>query len=416
MRAFIAALAFSGLCSVPAVAEPVVSPLGDGGGIYNFHRLEKYQLYNAPTGVTHSGGTMRWYYNDANRPSSIGKSSAIARIQSAMAQWSAVCRISFAYQGETTTGFSLPSSTFDGVNVVGWDATTLSAPTTGITSVAWNGSNTFIDAEIRFNAAYSATVSAFDATAVHEVGHALGLDHSDVSGQVMSGPPLTSYNGRSALSADDIAGCVRLYGAPGGSTADTQAPSIPAALSAAAVSSTASTSRGVPPATTWRDAVRGLSQRRVAGQRDAATALPSRTSRPRRRTASRVARVRCAGNCSRNPRSVVGHHAGTCLRPRAATRTCGGRRARTAGASPSRSTATGCSSPGMCTTPPASRRGWSCPRGSGMPRAARTRVTSTFRRVRGTATTTARASARAPRRAAHRSPSTPTRPACSRTT
>ena len=152
-----------------------MSPLGDDGGVYSYHRLEKYQLYNAPTGLTHAGGVMRWFYNDAHRPSSIGKADAIARIQSAMAQWSAVCRISFAYQGETTTGFSLQSSNYDGVNIVGWDATTISAPVTGITSVAWNGSNTFIDAEIRFNAAYGATVSAFDATAVHEVGHALGL-------------------------------------------------------------------------------------------------------------------------------------------------------------------------------------------------------------------------------------------------
>jgi len=232
----------SALCSLEAVAEPVVSPLDDDvGGVRTYHALEKFQVFNAPSGTTHAGGVMRWHYRDANRPASISKANAIARIQSSMNKWSSVCRITFSYQGETSTGFSLPSSQFDGINIVGWDATGLSAPTTGVTSVAWNGSNTVIDVEIRFNAAYAVTVSSFDATATHEIGHALGLDHSDVSGQVMSGPPLTSYNGSSSLSSDDVAGCVRLYGSAGGAPLppqDTQAPSVPTGLVATGTSTT----------------------------------------------------------------------------------------------------------------------------------------------------------------------------------
>src|SRR5258706_3749486 len=59
----------------------------------------------------------------------------------------------------------------------------------------------------------------------------------------MSGPPLTSYNGATSLGADDIAGCVRLYGAAGGGPGpgpgpDTQAPTVPANLAASAASST----------------------------------------------------------------------------------------------------------------------------------------------------------------------------------
>jgi chitinase len=237
----VVALLFASLCGT-AAAQPLVSPLADGG-VHTFDEgvTTKYQLFNAPTGVTHAGGVMSWYYNDTNRPAGISKANVIARIQASQAKWSAVCKITFVYNGETTTGFSLQTPTFDGVNVIGWDATTISAPTTGITNIAWNGSNTIIDAEIRFNAAYSTTyspVSNFDTTATHEVGHSIGLDHSDVQGQVMSGPPLTSYDGLSALGPDDIAGCVRLYGAPGGGTPDTQAPSVPAGLTATTISTT----------------------------------------------------------------------------------------------------------------------------------------------------------------------------------
>src|SRR5471032_671957 len=89
-----------------AAAQPVVSPIADGG----VHTLEdvttKYQLFNAPTGITHAGGVMSWYYNDASRPAAVSMASVIAQIQASMAKWSAVCRITFVYQGTTTAGFS----------------------------------------------------------------------------------------------------------------------------------------------------------------------------------------------------------------------------------------------------------------------------------------------------------------------
>jgi chitinase len=237
----VVALTFVGLCGT-ATAQSIVFPLADGG-VHTFDQpvTTKYQLFNAPTGITHAGGVMRWSYNDASRPAAISKASVIAQIQASMAKWSAVCRITFVYNGETATGFS----SSDGTNVIGWDATNtvISAPTTGITTDAWNGSNTITDADIRLNAAYSATYSPFsnfDATITHEVGHSIGLQHSDVQNQVMSGPPLTSYDGLSALGSDDIAGCAHLYGAAGGGAPppDTQAPSIPAGLAAAAFSTT----------------------------------------------------------------------------------------------------------------------------------------------------------------------------------
>jgi chitodextrinase len=210
---------------------PEVLP-GDIAGVYSSHDL-KFQLFGPPPGIKHAAGVMRWRYNDANRPGSITKANAISQTQAAMSKWTAVCKISFVYDGETSVGFN----TGDGNNVVGWD-TNISAPTTGLTYVAWNGSNTITDAEIRLNANYT---PGFDSTLVHEVGHALGLQHSDVNGAVMSGPPLSSYNGMASLGADDIAGCVSLYGTAGGGGGplpDTTAPSVPTSLVAMGTSTT----------------------------------------------------------------------------------------------------------------------------------------------------------------------------------
>lgn len=63
---------------------------------------------------------------------------------------------------------------------------------------------------------------AWDATSfydamLHELGHVLGIRHSDVSNVVMSGPPYTSYSyqlGRDALRPDDIAAAQALFGPP----------------------------------------------------------------------------------------------------------------------------------------------------------------------------------------------------------
>src|SRR5689334_21293208 len=172
-RLFLALMAAAAFASASAMGQ-TVAPIADGG-IRTFHEEpSKYVLFNSPTGATHAGHVMNWLYNDANRPGAVSKAATLAQINASMAKWSAVCNISFSYQGETAAGFSLVTSGVDGVNVIGWDATGITAPTTGVTQIAWNGSNTIVDAEIRLNAAYSATYSPssnFDATLTHEVGH-----------------------------------------------------------------------------------------------------------------------------------------------------------------------------------------------------------------------------------------------------
>lgn len=172
-----------------------------------------------------SGRVMHWRYNDASRPTSIVASAAAAveRIQSAMSRWSAVCNIQFVYDGTTTSAASLASSTRDGVNVISWGA--LSGNTTAVTYVgasSFTGSNFTLDeADMLINSQFNPNL---DSTLSHEVGHLLGLKHSDQEGTVMSGPntapdPSTAYTSLTVLQADDIAGCRALYGAPAGTSA-----------------------------------------------------------------------------------------------------------------------------------------------------------------------------------------------------
>jgi chitodextrinase len=227
-----------------AAAEPTIAPLIAGTYVHDLPaNADKYRYMSGgppAAGASWAGGVIHWSYNDLHRPASLPKTTAIAQIQASMSKWNAAgCNVTFAYDGETANGFS----TSDRVNVVGWATgdPDVVAPTSGLTYVAWDGTNHFVDADIKINADYSvAYTSGFDATLTHEAGHMLGLNHSDVSGQVMSGPPLTAYNGMSSLQSDDVAGCVSLYGSTGAPPPgpDVTAPTVPTGLAASSITQT----------------------------------------------------------------------------------------------------------------------------------------------------------------------------------
>ena len=171
-----------------------------------------------------AGGTVNWRYNDLNRPSAVVASSAAALqlIQTEMDKWRAVCNVQFVYNGTTTNGPSLapPTQSFDGINVIGWTAQGVAVGgvcTTGVTGVGASGPpDTLVEADIALNYQCTPTV---DKTVLHELGHMIGIRHSNVEGAVMSGPnptpdPSTSYTSLNTLQSDDIAACQALYGPP----------------------------------------------------------------------------------------------------------------------------------------------------------------------------------------------------------
>lgn len=105
------------------------------------------------------------------------------------------------------------------------DSTCLAATFTGFYTTTGRGRNrttTITDADIVTNTAYDWTSTSepdgcsgeffIEGVQVHEVGHALGLGHSNVNGATMYPSVSACNNGPAVISADDIAGIVDLYG------------------------------------------------------------------------------------------------------------------------------------------------------------------------------------------------------------
>jgi len=213
-------------------------------------------------------GPILWSYNPASATPALGSNPAtvVAALQGAMAKWTAVCGVSFQYQGLTSSpanGLTSP----DGLSVVGWDSVDRYLPgAAGVTIAFYQpdpaGGGALIDADIVFdNTGRIPGPASFDAVAVHEVGHMLGLDHSEQSDAVMSGPPDSAYNGRTAVANDDIRGCRCLYGPAAGSVA-AYSCSLPKTLDLGRVAVGAAS---LPQAfTVFNDGTRGLAIATVA--------------------------------------------------------------------------------------------------------------------------------------------------------
>lgn len=160
------------------------------------------------------GGQINWYYNPQNQPSNLSASAVVTAIQRAAARWSGMCRITFNYQGMTATVPNLdgPATTVDQVNVFGWDVLrNENAAYSAVTKSWWVGSG-LVDADIVMNTTQSWTLPELEGIMTHEIGHALGLSHSDVSASVMYASPYHSTSYMATLRGDDANGCAALYG------------------------------------------------------------------------------------------------------------------------------------------------------------------------------------------------------------
>lgn len=154
---------------------------------------------------------MPWYYNPSGQPASIGVAEAVSILQRAAEKWRNGCQIELRYMGTTSTVTYVE----DGVNVVGWQSGFLAS---GETGVNWN-SQLITEADIRLNIEDITDANALEAVAVHEFGHALGLDHSDQPDSVMFANPYHPLDFQLTPRADDLNACVALYGASGIATA-----------------------------------------------------------------------------------------------------------------------------------------------------------------------------------------------------
>jgi hypothetical protein len=161
-----------------------------------------------------------------------GVAATVAAVESSIAWNGAGVGTVVQATAGSVAGFSLG----DGVPMLNFDdplnactGNCLAATFTGFYSQRGDGSYRIDDADIVTNTAHSWTSQAEDAggagcsgefyiegVQVHEVGHGLGLGHSNVSGATMYPSVASCNNGPASIAADDAAGINALYGDSGG--------------------------------------------------------------------------------------------------------------------------------------------------------------------------------------------------------
>jgi hypothetical protein len=151
-----------------------------------------------------------------------GSASFNAALTSAMATWNqSLSRVQFAAGSGTARGDGdLLNQVFFDSNYYG----TSFGPDTLAITTRWTLSTTQrVEADIVFNTAFtydsyrgnvrSSGVWDIRRVALHELGHALGLDHPDDRGQSVNALMNSTLGNLDSLTADDIAGVQSMYGA-----------------------------------------------------------------------------------------------------------------------------------------------------------------------------------------------------------
>lgn len=173
------------------------------------------------------GGQVNWYYNPTNQPSALSTADVVALIDTATAKWAGMCNLTFNYKGTTTTytpNIDSTWSTIDRVNVIGWAALTGDrAGYDGYTKWWYASGGLMADADIVLNTASQtwtqSNKQSLEALITHELGHLLGLNHSNIQFAVMAGDSITyntrynTYSFQRTLRGDDAQACAALYGA-----------------------------------------------------------------------------------------------------------------------------------------------------------------------------------------------------------
>lgn len=168
--------------------------------------------YMSGTPKKWANGVIKWWYNPNGQPTMFNSQQAVDALIAASKRWEQVCNVSFQYQGMTTNQLNITSC--NGATVVGW--TPLAGSVIGQTQDCFSNS-TIGEMDLALDNSQIDSLTLMQTVAVHEMGHAFGLGHTDLATAVM-----TPYLTTGFPVQDDIQGCQSLYGVP--STTSTPAP------------------------------------------------------------------------------------------------------------------------------------------------------------------------------------------------
>lgn len=156
---------------------------------------------SAPGGFAHwtNNGVINYYLNTAGQGS--GKAAAI---QAAMASWAAV---SAANHVPTYAGTSVLGWATNGTNsIVFASGNGCTGSCLALTSLVLQSGQVIVESDITFNADYTWNTDGnpYDtqAVATHELGHSLGIHHTDLTTAVPTPTMLISYFGPAAASLE----------------------------------------------------------------------------------------------------------------------------------------------------------------------------------------------------------------------
>lgn len=202
-------------CLLPLAAQADYRAHGEPASGNHF----SYQLGNGGSiNAQWPNQTLRWHYNPANQPATVNTEQMVELIGRAMQRWSDVCGLAFAYAGTTSNPPDLDAtwSSTDRVSVIGWGPLTGSRTGYGAYAAYWYLNNgTMLDADVVINTLdpyYTANPSLLEGLITHEVGHMIGLQHSDVSTSIMWANPYHPNSYLRSLRSDDVAACAAVYG------------------------------------------------------------------------------------------------------------------------------------------------------------------------------------------------------------
>ena len=168
-------------------------------------------------------GAIPWYYNPTSAPTLFTDTETVVRLlQESMAEWEGVSGIRFEYQGVDETLKDLKN---DGKVVIFWGrangAAALAGPTRSYTDSSaktW-GYDPYTDGSLEINHSYDWTHAGkythamvertLKGVLVHELGHLMGLGHSNNPASVMYADP---YNNVAHPLEDDINAAQAFYG------------------------------------------------------------------------------------------------------------------------------------------------------------------------------------------------------------